>query len=241
VPLTPTLSSCHGPQGLNPIWQLNQNQHLTRTQWLPSSYYTKHTDGEVTVTLGNATWVPGAALRDDFFRYSSLNAHIDDFIASVANGTYLVPDLPASWFISEYVANKNLTGHALDDFYLYEVVYETLDDALTLDMVGLANGFTHLYGLDKENMVAEPGYLAIVDYLAVRALELYRMSFCAACFTHAFSCFPPTFSLFTRHHVSQHRLHGRLRCPHLRCDSTPLWPTWHSVMMASPSPHARGM
>ena len=58
---------------------------------------------------GNATFVPGAPLRDDFAQYFFDHAHVKDYIAGVANASYAVPDLPSTWFTAQYIADRGLT------------------------------------------------------------------------------------------------------------------------------------
>ena len=57
---------------------------------------------------GNASFVPGAPLRDDFAQYFFEHAHVKDFIAGVANASYAVPDLPSTWFTAQYIADRGL-------------------------------------------------------------------------------------------------------------------------------------
>jgi hypothetical protein len=60
------------------------------------------------IRQGNATFVPGAPLRDDFMQYFFDHAHVKDYIAGVANASYAVPDLPSTWFTAQYIADRGL-------------------------------------------------------------------------------------------------------------------------------------
>jgi polyamine oxidase len=177
----------HGT-GLNPLWVLNQDKRLVRTQWLPKSYYVKSRSG-VQTFVGNSSYVPGSDLRDDFASFYLQHAHVKSYIASVANGSYSRPDFPSTWFTQEYVSSKNLTSQQIDDLYLFQMAYQTMDEAIEPSMVGFSALLNNkFYGTDNEGfdqfafvvhltcslidsflfseMVAEPGYMAFIDYLA---------------------------------------------------------------------------
>jgi hypothetical protein len=69
---------------------------------------TNQTAAFFSIRQGNATFVPGAPLRDDFMQYFFDHAHVKDYIAGVANASYAVPDLPSTWFTAQYIADRGL-------------------------------------------------------------------------------------------------------------------------------------
>ena len=76
----------HGRDG-NPIWALNEQLKLFHTQWLPETYFARMHDGTAVVTNGNATFVPGDSIRQDFMKFQLDHDHFEQWLASVGNGT----------------------------------------------------------------------------------------------------------------------------------------------------------
>ena len=140
----------HGT-GQNPLWLLNQQQHLVRTQWLPQSYYVRTRSGAVQTIVGNDSVVPGAELRDDFAAFFYDHAHVKNYIGGVADGSYSTPDLPSTWFTSQYISARNLTALEQDDLYLFEMAYQTMDGAVDTSQQGFSALLNNkFYGNDNE-------------------------------------------------------------------------------------------
>eukprot|EP00697_Spironema_sp_BW2_P006133 gnl/Spiro4/18537_TR9929_c0_g1_i1.p1 gnl/Spiro4/18537_TR9929_c0_g1~~gnl/Spiro4/18537_TR9929_c0_g1_i1.p1 ORF type:complete len:534 (-),score=146.16 gnl/Spiro4/18537_TR9929_c0_g1_i1:174-1775(-) len=160
----------HGA-GHNPVWRLNQREKIVQTQWVPMTYFMRTADGRNVTFIGNDSWVPGQKIRNDYDDWVSDKSDSDSYFESVANGTYLYPDIPYSFYEHEYIAAHNLTGDDLEAFYLFNNVYEEMDDNMDMYAVGMAT-VTKLYGMDKEWMVFEPGYNAINQHLATNLTDV---------------------------------------------------------------------
>eukprot|EP00911_Craspedida_sp_UC1_P001237 UC1_evm2s933 len=129
-------------------------------------------DGTSVRAVGNATYVPGGALRDDFSDFQLSHDRFGAWAEAVRRGSYDEPDLPYTYFAEEYVRARNLTresdptGHSLEEFELFNDVWCTLDQAVDLFATGMASSVARVYDRDLENMVGKPGYQALSDYLA---------------------------------------------------------------------------
>lgn len=126
--------------------------------------------------MGNASYVPGADVRDDFGNYTEQKAHFQQFVQSIIDGSYSVPDVSILNYYADFIQERKLNQQSLDELYLFDLVYETLDDAWSLSQIGLTSFFTKLYGLDKEHLVAEPGYDAIVKFLAQNVTNFIQLN-----------------------------------------------------------------
>lgn len=149
----------------NPIWALNQGNKILRTQWLPRTYYARTSSGEVVRDHGNDTYVPGRDLRDSFDSFTMNHSFFKEWLSLSCNGKFNSRDLPMTYFVEEYLRDRNASGKALDRFLLYYNVYETLDYAQDLFVVSMINKLVSSYNFDKEYFVADP-YSLIVEHLA---------------------------------------------------------------------------
>eukprot|EP00301_Raphidiophrys_heterophryoidea_P026573 c9208_g1_i1.p1 GENE.c9208_g1_i1~~c9208_g1_i1.p1 ORF type:complete len:561 (+),score=127.70 c9208_g1_i1:113-1795(+) len=151
----------------NPIWDMNQELGLFTTQWLPRTYINVPTFGnKIEKFAGNETYVPGENLRKQYEAYVLRAEHFTDWLQSVIDGRYDIPDLPYSYYLQEYMAAMNLTGSAKDEFLMFVDIYATSMAGDDLFRLGLTNELGADRGMDKENMVGWPGYNTLNHYLA---------------------------------------------------------------------------
>jgi hypothetical protein len=110
----------HGA-GKNPIWELNQQENILQTQWLPQSYHATFRSGRTRQYYGNSSTVPGDDMRSDFSAFMWQHESFIKWTKEIANSTKppLHPDLPQNYFLDEYAARHNLTGDALDELLLF--------------------------------------------------------------------------------------------------------------------------
>ena len=148
----------------NPIWDLNEKHKLVRNQWLPRSYYTLLADGTTSRDVGNDTYVPGQAMRDDFDDFARKHTRFNEWLSMSCRGEFNSLDLPMTYFANEYVQSQNMSSDEKDEFLLYYNVYETLDYAVDLFSASMVNQLGRSYNHDKEHMVADP-YNNIVEFL----------------------------------------------------------------------------
>eukprot|EP00929_Paragymnodinium_shiwhaense_P096293 TRINITY_DN57842_c0_g1_i1.p1 TRINITY_DN57842_c0_g1~~TRINITY_DN57842_c0_g1_i1.p1 ORF type:complete len:543 (-),score=57.58 TRINITY_DN57842_c0_g1_i1:367-1995(-) len=148
----------------NPIWDLNQKEHLVRTQWLPRSYYARTSKGIIR-EYGNDSYVPGQAMRNKFDNFARQHEHFIRWLSFACRGEFNSLDLPLTYFVSEYISSNNISGVKLEEFLLYENVYETLSTAVDLYSASMINQFARSYNHDEEHMLADP-YNKIVEFLA---------------------------------------------------------------------------
>jgi len=149
----------------NPIWALNVQEQIVRTQWLPRTYYAELDNGSIHREYGNDSYVPGQALRMQWDNFTKTHAQFQQWMTVACQGSFNSHDKPLTFFVEEYLKGRNTSEQMLERFLLYFNVYMTLDIAMDLFAASMVNLLTRSYNFDKEFMVIDP-YSKIVERLA---------------------------------------------------------------------------
>jgi len=149
----------------NPIWAMNKEDQIVRTQWLPRTYYAQMDNGSIHREYGNDSYVPGQELRKKWDNFTQTHAHFQQWLTAACQGNFNSRDQPLTFFVEEYLKTANTSEQMLERFLLYFNVYMTLDLAMDLFAASMVNLLTRSYNLDKENLVIDP-YSKIVEHLS---------------------------------------------------------------------------